>query len=74
MHFYVCNQVYKFWGRILAQEDQNWGFGVKKGGFPKRKTQEQGDLFWCNSSGKLELTRVCCPVTDTHVLGVPGLG
>jgi len=29
MPFDVYKLVYKFWGRIWGQEDQNWGFWMK---------------------------------------------
>jgi len=45
--------VCKFWGRVWGQGYQNWGFGVKNGGFPEKKTQEKGDVFWCNSLGRV---------------------
>jgi len=35
--FVVYKLVYKFWGRILGQGDQNWGFDVKLKGFPRGK-------------------------------------
>jgi len=41
MPFYVCNQVHKSWGRISGQGDQNWGFGVKNGEFPRGNTKNR---------------------------------
>jgi len=43
-------------------------------GVPEREQPKQGNLFWCNSPGELELARASCSVTDPSVLGVPGYG
>jgi len=41
MPFDVYKLVYKFWGRIWGQGDQNWGFGVKLEGFPRGKPKNR---------------------------------
>jgi len=53
MSFDVYKLVYKFRGRIWGQGDQKWGFWVKNWEFPRGNNQEQGDLFWCNSLGRV---------------------
>jgi len=36
MPFNVYKLMYKFWGRIWGQGDQNWGFWMKFEGVPER--------------------------------------
>ena len=65
MPFYVCNQVYKFWGRIWGQGNQKWGFWVKNWKFPKGNNQNRETCSGVTRCGKLHKT-------DTHVLGHSG--
>jgi len=48
MYFYVCNQVYKFWGRKLGILDE-------KLYVPTREQPEQGNCSGENSLKRVEL-------------------
>jgi hypothetical protein len=50
------------------------GFWGEKFGVPEREQPKQGNLFWWNSPGEMELAKVSCTGTEPYVLGVPGYG
>jgi len=70
--FYVCNQVYNFWGRIWGQWDQKMGFWCEMGWFSREEKPKNRVVVWCNSRGKLITSWWQVAQTSTHVFVVLG--